>query len=162
MSSPVWTTTIMNQLVLDLATGLVVKGYADMEANRTVYLSPLKHWPKSAAPLEIQVIRGVENFLDQDGFIRAQAIYRIFALNKKHLDANEKHFKALAAIATSIYKLRDDIITILHGKYIGATELLVRPLLLNGVGAVETSPIDNDNDTLGLTIDFTGGTNNAV
>ena len=160
MSSTI-TAIIMNQLVTDLASGLRTKNatfYADIEASRTVYLSPNSHWVKSAAPIEIQVIRGEDQFLDQEGFLRIQTIFRIFVLRKMYLDATEKHYKALSDTANSLYRIRDDIISVLHGKYLGSKEeLLVRPLLLTRISEVKTSP--EDNDTLGMSIDFIGGTN---
>lgn len=159
--SSIVTATIMNQAVTDLAVGMFAKGYTDLEATRTIYLSPRKHWVTSNAPVELQVIRGPETFLDQDGFLRNQFMLRIFAMRKLHLDAAERHSKALANISDSIYKLRDDILAVLRGKYLTGN-LLVRPLLISSISEVEPSPVENDKNTLGLTMDFIGGINDAL
>ncbi len=149
--------TIMNQIVTDV-TAL----YTDDELieGMHVYLSPKITPLKSMSRFEIQVIEGGVEIVDHTGSVRREQFNLIIGLFLRvRKDHGDRHGRALADIAESIFVYKATLIADLDGSFVpkNAVELLVRPLALISESPVYS--VGSIDEILIKEIHFVGGLN---
>ena len=119
--------------------------------EKLIYAVPAITWLKAGSPTEIQVCDGGSSYPPLD------PRYEVFdvmvgILQRQPTDYGRKHEIALTTVATSILKLKEQIVSVLDISLLGG--VLVSPLLISAEG-----PVMNNHqypDLLVKTVTFRG------
>lgn len=150
--------------VLTAAAYWVHKEFPELILGTDIYLAPKIQWIKSGRQLEIQIVEAGVTYEMREGSNRAEDfVIVVGVLQRRPQDYGGKHARILSDLTSSLFKLREKIISALDLSYlptINNTPLLTRPLYIFRESAVyenTTYP-----DLLIKEFHFAGGINYAL
>lgn len=139
--------------------------FDDLVAWQQIYTAPRVTPVKSPFPLELQVCESGMEVIGRDNNLRREQYgVSIGLLRTSRLDHEGRYYESLKDAAESIFEVREQIIDTLDGNFLrksgGGSELLIRPLVLQGETSVRA--FENIPGLQIKEIRFTGGLNYAL